>query len=60
VYISDEKKRQIMEELARGNPEMLIQESSSNLSQGERKLNNDPCASEDGTPIPDSDIMSGK
>lgn len=58
MYISDEKKRQIMEELARGNPEMLIQESSSNLSQGERKLNNDPCASEDGTPIPDSELQN--
>lgn len=58
MYISDEKKRQIMEELARGNPEMLIQESSSNFSQGERKLNNDTCASEDGTPIPDSELQN--
>lgn len=58
MYISDEEKRQIMEELARGNPEMLIQESSSNLSQGEQKLNNDTCASEDGTPIPDSELQN--
>ncbi len=58
MYISDEEKRQIMEELARGNPEMLIQESSSNLSQGERKLNNDTYASEDVTPIPDSKLQN--
>ena len=58
MYISDEEKRQIMEELARGNPEMLIQESSSNLSQGEQKLNNDTYASEDVTPIPDAKLQN--
>ena len=58
MYISDEDKRQIMEELARGNPEMLIQESSSNLSQGEQKLNNDTYASEDVTPIPDAKLQN--
>ena len=58
MYISDEEKRYIMEELARGNPEMLIQESSSNLSQGDRKLNNDNCASEDVTPIPDTKLQN--
>ncbi len=36
--ISDEEKRQIMERLARGNPEMPIQQQSLNLSQSEQKL----------------------
>ena len=58
MFISDDEKRQIMAELARGNPEMLIQESSSNLSQGERKLNNDTCASEDVTPIADAKLQN--
>ncbi|MBA2749795.1 MAG: DUF2382 domain-containing protein [Tatlockia sp.] len=47
-----------MEELAQGNPEMLIQESSSNLSQSEQKLNNDTRASEDVTQIPDSKLQN--
>jgi len=54
VFISDEEKRQIMEELARGNPEMLIQESTLNLSQGEQKLNDNARASGDVMPMPDS------
>lgn len=58
MYISDKEKRQIMEELARGNPEMLIQELSLNLSQGEQKLNNDTRASEDVTPIPDTKLQN--
>ncbi len=58
MYISDKEKRQIMEELAQGNPEMLIQESSSNLSQSEQKLNNDTRASEDVTQIPDSKLQN--
>ncbi len=58
MFISNEEKRQIMEELARGNPEMLIQESSSNLSQGEQKLNDNANTSEDVTPIPDSKLQN--
>ena len=58
MYISDNEKRQIMEELAQGNPEMLIQESSSNLSQSEQKFNNDTRASEDVTQIPDSKLQN--
>ena len=57
MFISDEEKRQIMAELARGNPEMLIQESSSNLSQNEQKLNDDTHVSEDVTPIGDSKLQ---
>ena len=53
MFISDDEKRQIMAELALGNPEMLIQESSSNLLQGEQKLNDDTRAFEDVTPISD-------
>ncbi len=58
MYISDKEKRQIMEELAQGNPEMLIQESSSNFSQSEQKFNNDTRASEDVTQIPDSKLQN--
>jgi len=54
VFISDEQKRQIMKELARGNPEMLIQESSLNLSQGEQKINDNAVASGDVMSMPDS------
>jgi len=54
VFISDEEKRQIMEELARGNPEMPIQESSLNLSQGEQKPNDNARASGDILPMTDS------
>lgn len=54
MFISDEEKRQIMEELAHGNPEMLIQESSLNLSHGEQKLNDNAHASGDVMPMPDS------
>lgn len=54
MFISDEEKRKIMEELARGNPEMLIQESSLNLSQDEQKLNDNARASGDVMPMPDS------
>lgn len=53
MFISDEEKRKIMEELARGNPDMLIQESSLNLSQGEQELNDNARAG-DGMPMPDS------
>lgn len=56
MFISDEEKRQIMAELAQGNPEMLIQESSSNLSQDEQKFNARTCAFEDVTPIPNSKL----
>lgn len=53
MFISDEEKRKIMEELARGNPEMLIQESNLNLSQGEQKLNDNARASGDVMPMTD-------
>ncbi len=57
MFISDEEKRQIMAELARGNPEMLIQKSSSNLSQNGQKLNDDTHVFEDVTPIRDSKLQ---
>jgi len=54
VFISDEEKRQIMEKLARGNPEMPIQESRLNLSQGKQKPNDNARASGDVMPMPNS------
>jgi stress response protein YsnF len=58
MFISDEEKRQIMAELARGNPEMLTQESSPNLSQDEQKLNDDTRASKKVVPIRDSKLQT--
>ncbi|WP_199192210.1 DUF2382 domain-containing protein [Chlorogloea sp. CCALA 695] len=60
MYISDKEKRQIMEELAQGNPEMLIQESSPSLWQGEQRLNNDTRTSEYGTSMPNSKLYNTK
>lgn len=56
MYISDEQKRRIMEELARGNPEMLIQESRLSPLQAEQKLKKNARASENATPISESQL----